>query len=118
MRFLRTAVAYYASLGVRIRRLLTDNGSAFRSKAFAQTCAEFSIRHGFTRPYRPQNQPQSRTLHPIGSARGAYGFVYPTRPSELLGSIPGSITTTCIAHIKASEASHPCPGSPRSRTTS
>lgn len=34
--FLNAAVAYYASLGVRVERVMTDNGSAYRSKAFAQ----------------------------------------------------------------------------------
>lgn len=54
MQFLRDAVAYYAGLGVQIEQLLTDNGSAFRSKDFAQACKQLGIRHRFTRPYRPQ----------------------------------------------------------------
>ncbi|KCV16673.1 integrase core domain protein, partial [Bordetella pertussis B200] len=37
-----------------IQRLLTDNGSAFRSRAFAALCHELGIKHRFTRPYRPQ----------------------------------------------------------------
>ena len=52
--FLHAAVAYYAKLGVTIRRLLTDNGSAFRSKAFVQACHELGIAKRYTRPYRPQ----------------------------------------------------------------
>ena len=52
--FLRAAVAYYASFGVRIRRLLTDNGSCYRSRVFRQACRELGIRQGFTRPYTPQ----------------------------------------------------------------
>jgi len=36
VQFLRNAMAYFDSLGVRLKRVLTDNGSAFRSKAFAQ----------------------------------------------------------------------------------
>lgn len=51
---LHDAVAWYAGLGVRVRRLLTDNGSAFRSHEFARACQELGIRHKFTRPYRPQ----------------------------------------------------------------
>jgi transposase InsO family protein len=56
VQFLRNAAAYYASLGVKIERLLTDNGSAFRSRDFAQACRELGIRHQFTRPYRPQTK--------------------------------------------------------------
>jgi transposase InsO family protein len=47
-------VAYYGRLGVCVQRLLTDNGSAFRSRAFRAVCVELGVRHKFTRPYRPQ----------------------------------------------------------------
>ena len=43
-----------ARLDVPVRRLLTDRGSAFRSRNFAAACKEFGVRHRFTRPYRPQ----------------------------------------------------------------
>ena len=52
--FLKAAVVHYAALGVKIERLITDNGSAYRSRLFAQTCQALGIRHSFTRPYRPQ----------------------------------------------------------------
>ena len=52
--FLQNAVAHYAALGVRIERLLTDNGSAYRSRLFAKVCQALAIKHSFTRPYRPQ----------------------------------------------------------------
>ena len=52
--FLKAAVSYYAALGVRIQRVLTDNGSAYRSRVFDQTCQALGIKHSFTRPYRPQ----------------------------------------------------------------
>lgn len=52
--FLQNAVAHYAALGVRIERLLTDNGPAYRSRLFAKTCQALGIKHSFTRPYRPQ----------------------------------------------------------------
>jgi transposase InsO family protein len=52
--FLRAAVADYARLGIRVRRLLTDNGPAYRSLAFARACAELGLKHRFTRPYTPR----------------------------------------------------------------
>jgi transposase InsO family protein len=52
--FLQDAVAHYAALGVRIERLLTDNGPAYRSRLFAKVCQTLGIKHSFTRPYRPQ----------------------------------------------------------------
>jgi len=51
--FLRAAVQYYAALGIRIERVLSDNGSCYRSHAFRQVCTELGIRQRFTRPYRP-----------------------------------------------------------------
>src|SRR4051794_7037916 len=52
--FLNTAVQYYRSLGVRIERILTDNGACYRSRAFRHACDLLGIRHRFTRPYRPR----------------------------------------------------------------
>ena len=54
VKFLQDSVAHYAALGVRIERVLTDNGSAYRSKLFAKVCQGLGIKHNFTRPYRPQ----------------------------------------------------------------
>jgi transposase len=54
--FLQAAVAHYAALGVRIKRLITDNGSAYRSRLFAKSCQALGIKHTFTKPYRPQTK--------------------------------------------------------------
>lgn len=53
VQFLREAVAYYASIGVRIDRVMTDNGSGYKN-AFKAACAELGIRHLRTRPYTPK----------------------------------------------------------------
>ncbi|MGY6271854.1 IS481 family transposase [Achromobacter denitrificans] len=74
--FLRDAVAYYASLGVRIKRLLTDNGSAFRSRAFAAACQEFGIKHRFTRPYRPQTNGKAERFIQSALREWAYAYTY------------------------------------------
>ncbi len=60
--FLKAAVANSAALGVRIQRVLTDNGSAYRSKLFARTCQALGIKHSFTRPYRPQTNGKAERL--------------------------------------------------------
>jgi len=52
--FLRQALAFYAQHGIRIRALLTDNGSAYRSRQFRQACLQLGLRHRFTRPYTPR----------------------------------------------------------------
>jgi transposase InsO family protein len=74
--FLRNAVAYYRSLGVKIARLLTDNGSAFRSKAFKEVCEQFDIKHRFTRAYRPQTNGKAERFIQSAIREWAYGFTY------------------------------------------
>jgi transposase InsO family protein len=48
------AVARFAAAGIRIERILTDNGSSYRSDAYRERLAEHAIRHKRTRPFRPQ----------------------------------------------------------------
>jgi transposase InsO family protein len=74
--FLREAVAYYASLGVTIRRVLTDNGSAFRSKAFVQLCKELGIAKRFTRAYRPQTNGKAERFIQSALREWAYAYTY------------------------------------------
>ena len=52
--FLRRTLTWFRRRGVRIRRLLTDNARAYRSRAFCGVCRTWAVRHRYTRPYRPQ----------------------------------------------------------------
>jgi len=76
VQFLRNAVAYFASLGVKVKRVLTDNGSPFRSRQFAQTCQQLGIRHKFTRAYRPQTNGKAERFIQSALREWAYGFTY------------------------------------------
>ena len=49
--FLKAAVAYYKSLGVSVARVMTDNGSCYKSLAFARACRRLKIKHIRTKPY-------------------------------------------------------------------
>jgi transposase InsO family protein len=60
--FLFAAVAYYATLGITIRRLLTDNGHCYRSHAFRAAVLQLGIRHHFTRPYTPRTNGKAERL--------------------------------------------------------
>ena len=75
---LRAAIAYYASLGVTITRLLTDNGSAYRSKAFAAVCGELGIKHRFTRPYTPRTNGKAERFIQTALREWAYAATYAT----------------------------------------
>ena len=52
--FLQAAVAYYASLGVTVARVMTDNGACYKSKAFARVCRALGLNHIRTKPYTPK----------------------------------------------------------------
>ena len=64
----------FPSLGVRPRRILTDNGSAFRSKDFAQACRDLKLKHSFTRPYRPQTNGKAERFIQSALREWAYGI--------------------------------------------
>jgi transposase InsO family protein len=52
--FLRRAVAFFATHGGKVERVMTDNGSPYRSQLHAQACRELGLRHLRTQPYRPR----------------------------------------------------------------
>ena len=74
--FLGAAVAYFASLGVTLQRVLTDNGPAFHSKAFATACRCSGLRHVFARPYRPQTNGKAERFIQSALREWAYGIAY------------------------------------------
>ncbi len=76
--FLKAAVAYYASLGVTIERVMTDNGSCYRSKAFAKLCRKLGIRHIFTRPYTPKTNGKAERFIQTSLREWAYARAYRT----------------------------------------
>jgi transposase InsO family protein len=61
--FWARAIAWFASVGIAIERVLTDNGSCYRSRQWAATCAQHGISHKRTRPYRPQTNGKIERFH-------------------------------------------------------
>jgi transposase InsO family protein len=78
--FLERAVAFYRRHGIRVERLLTDNGSAYLSAAHARACRRLGIRHQRTRPYRPQTNGKAERFIRTLVSGWAYGAIY--RSSE------------------------------------
>jgi transposase InsO family protein len=76
VQFLYNMLAYFASLGVRVRRILTDNGSVFRSKPFAAACQALGLKHKFTRAYRPQTNGKAERFIQSALREWAYGIAY------------------------------------------
>ncbi len=84
--FLKAAIAYYASLGVRVERVMTDNGSCYRSRAFARACKRLGIRHIFARPYTPKTNGKAERFIQTSLREWAYARAYTTsteRAAEL-----------------------------------
>jgi transposase InsO family protein len=78
--FLERAVCFYRRRGIRVERLLTDNGSAYVSALHALACRRLGIRHSRTRPYRPQTNGKAERFIRTLLAGWAYGAIY--RSSE------------------------------------
>jgi transposase InsO family protein len=74
--FLRRAVKHYASYGITVERLITDNGSAYRSTIHAIACHTLGIRHLRTRPYRPQTNGKAERFIRTMLGGWAYGAIY------------------------------------------
>jgi len=80
--FLRRAVAYYRSHGITVERLMTDNGSAYRSTAHALACRALGIKHHRTRPYRPQTNGKAERFIRTMLREWAYAAVYGSSPER------------------------------------
>jgi transposase InsO family protein len=74
--FLRRAVTHYAAHGITVNRLITDNGSAYRSAIHAIACRLLGIRHIRTRPYRPQTNGKAERFIRTLLGGWAYGAIY------------------------------------------
>ena len=84
--FLKAAIAYYASLGITVERVMTDNGSCYRSKAFRNACKRLSLKHIFTRPYTPRTNGKAERFIQTALREWAYAKAYDTsqqRAAEL-----------------------------------
>jgi transposase InsO family protein len=74
--FLARAVKHFASYGIRVERVITDNGSAYRSTVHAIASRALGIRHLRTRPYRPQTNGKAERFIRTLLGGWAYGAIY------------------------------------------
>jgi len=74
--FLRRAVAWFAGLKVTIERVMTDNGSPYLSRVFAEACRTQRIRHLRTRPYTPRTNGKAERVIQTLLREWAYRFIY------------------------------------------
>jgi len=76
--FLRRAVAFYASHGITVNAVMSDNGACYRSTIHAFACRALGIRHLRTRPYRPRTNGKAERFIRTLLAGWAYGAIYST----------------------------------------
>jgi transposase InsO family protein len=74
---LRT-LEWFHRCGIRIRRLLTDNARAYRSRAFCGLCRTWAVRQRSTRPYRPQTNGNAERFIQTLLTEWAYRLPYPS----------------------------------------
>jgi transposase InsO family protein/transposase-like protein len=86
--FLRRAVAFYRRHGISVERVMTDNGSAYRSTIHALACRSIGLRHLRTQPYRPRTNGKAERFIRTMLGGWAYGAIYGTS-AERTASLDG-----------------------------
>ena len=84
--FLSSAVGFYKSLGIDVRRVVTDNESGHVSRVFREACAALGLRHIRTRPYTPRTNGKAERFIQTALREWAYAASYGSsneRASEL-----------------------------------
>jgi transposase InsO family protein len=74
--FLMAATAYFARLGVHVERVMTDNGSCYRSKTFRAACNRTGLRQVFTKPYTPKTNGKAERFIQTALREWAYAQAY------------------------------------------
>jgi len=74
--FLERALAWFGRLGISVERVMTDNGSAYRSRLFAQTLQQAGVRHVRTRPYTPRTNGKAERFIQTSLREWAYARPY------------------------------------------
>lgn len=89
--FLRRACRWFASMGITVQRVMSDNGSCYRSAVHAETCRELGLRHLRTQPYRPRTNGKAERFIQTLQNRWAYGAIYASS-AERTRALPGWLT--------------------------
>jgi transposase InsO family protein len=79
-RFLARAVVWFARHGICVRRVMTDNGTGYRSHLFRQACHALGLRHLRTRPYTPKTNGKAERF--IKTMLEDWAYAVPYRSSS------------------------------------
>ena len=87
-RFLARLVGYYQRLGIKVARVLTDNGSPYVSKRFRRACERLGIKHSRTRPHRPQTNGKAERFIQTALREWAYLRLYANHHERAKALLP------------------------------
>jgi transposase InsO family protein len=90
VQFLEQVQTHFASLGIRVQRILTDNAQAYRGKEIAAATTRLGIRHSFTRVRRPQTN--GKAEHFIRTAMTEWGYIRHETSAERDHALPAWLT--------------------------
>lgn len=76
--FLKACVAYYKSLGIKVTRVMSDNGSCYKAKDFAKACKRLNLKHIRTKPYTPKTNGKAERFIQTALTEWAYARPYNT----------------------------------------
>jgi transposase InsO family protein len=82
--FLLRVLRYFARRGIRVTRVMTDNGAAYRSRPFAEALAHHGVRHLRTRPYTPRTNGKAERFIRTLLTEWAYAQAYRTSLARTL----------------------------------
>jgi transposase InsO family protein len=74
--FLKDAIAYYASLGIKVTRVMTDNGSCYKALDFRRACRDLGLKHIRTKPYTPKTNGKAERFIQTALREWAYAQAY------------------------------------------
>jgi transposase InsO family protein len=86
--FLHAAIAYYRSLGITVTRVMTDNGSCYKSFAFREACKALRLKHIRTKPYTPKTNGKAERFIQTSLREWAYARAYPTSEHRKQALLP------------------------------
>jgi transposase InsO family protein len=76
--FLKACIAYYQSLGVKVTRVMTDNGAGYIARDFAKACEQLGLKHIRTKPYTPKTNGKAERFIQTALREWAYARAYET----------------------------------------
>jgi len=105
--FLKAAVAYFASLGVTVTRVMTDNGSCYKAFAFRDACKALGLKHIRTKPYTPKTNGKAERFIQTALREWAYAQAYPTSDHRAARVAASLQLASAARRDKVSDANQP-----------